>query len=62
MYDKRRDGIYIPKGNSISREIEAIKQNECDTRLKIEYDVEVQYDPKLFKVLKNILLKITKAS
>lgn len=62
MYDKRRDGRYIPKGNSVSREIEAIKHNETDKRLDLEHDVEIHYDRNLLKVLKNILLKVTKAS
>ncbi len=62
MHDKRRDVRYIPKGNSVAREIEAIKNSETDNRLNLEHDVEVQYDKNLLKVLKNILLKVTKAS
>ena len=62
MHDKRRDGRYIPEGNSVLREIQAIKENENDSRLKFEHDVEVHYDKNLLKVLKNILLKVTKAS
>ena len=55
MYDKRREMRVIPKGNSVSREIEAIKENECETRLKYEHDVATYFDPKLMKVLKKIL-------
>jgi len=62
MQGKRKDGRYIPEGNSVLREIQAIKENENNNRLKFEHDVEVHYDPKLLKVLKNILQKITKAS
>jgi len=62
MYDKRRDGRYIPKGDSVAREIEAIRNSETDTRLDLQHDVEVHYDRNLLKVLKNILLKVTKAS
>lgn len=62
MYDKRRDGRYIPKGNSVAREIEAIRYSDTDNRFNLEYDVEVYYDINLLKRLKNILSKVKKAS
>lgn len=62
MYYKESHVRYTSEGNSVSREIEAIKQNEFDNRLKYENEVARCFDPNIVKVLKKILLKVTKPS
>lgn len=64
MWDKR----YEPINNrsSLSRELDAFKENQLERdreiETKLETDVEDLFDTKLYNSLKKILTKITKAS
>jgi hypothetical protein len=62
MYDNRREMKYIGQGSAISRELEAISQDSKETTLENEHRVVENFNEGVFKSLKKILVKITKAS
>jgi len=61
MY-KGRNGNSIPKGGSVFREIQAIRDREIDNEMYYEGLVEDSFNEDILKSLKRILIKITKAS
>jgi hypothetical protein len=62
MYDEISEIRYKPKMNALDRELRAIKEEEMLTKSNNEERVNANFDNKVFKSLKKILIKITKAS
>lgn len=62
MYDNGQTGKYYGHSSAVKRELEAIEEDRMETTVRLEHDVIESFNEKVFKSLKKIVIKITKAS